>query len=191
MYHDSWLLCLFKTCKVEVKVLHLYTALSTLASKAAYNSITPSRELTQPWCESSPWGDWISEQSTLVLNAVLPYVFAGTHFTYPHRGMESWVNPQPGLVGSRYWTWNLLHDSSLLYQLSYPRRSILPLASQEVITSSYLKTTCAIRSVTRNNISFIYLYEIYIWYHMSYLSGGSFCIVQSVQEIHMKKISNV
>ena len=38
-----------------------------------YN-LAPSRELTQPWCESSPGGDWISEQPTLALNAVLPYV---------------------------------------------------------------------------------------------------------------------
>ena len=59
---------------VKVKVLHLYTTLSTLASKAVYNSLTTSRELKQPWCESSPWHDWISEHPTFALNAVLPYV---------------------------------------------------------------------------------------------------------------------
>ena len=53
-----------------------------------YN-LTPSRELTQPWCESSPWGD--SDQHAAYIpsrasaSAVLPYVFAGTHFTYPQR----------------------------------------------------------------------------------------------------------
>ena len=46
-----------------------------------YN-LTPSRELTQPLCESSPWGGWISEQPTLVLNAVLSYVFAGPYFIW-------------------------------------------------------------------------------------------------------------
>ena len=34
--------------------------------------------------------------------------------------MEGWVNPQLGWVGSGYWTQDLLHDSLLLYQLSYP-----------------------------------------------------------------------
>ena len=34
--------------------------------------------------------------------------------------MEGWVNPQPGWVRSGYWTWDLLHDSLLLYHLSYP-----------------------------------------------------------------------
>ena len=55
---------------------------------ALYN-LTPSRELTQPWCESSPWGD--SDQHAAYIphrastSAVLPYIFAGTHFTYPQR----------------------------------------------------------------------------------------------------------
>ena len=35
-----------------------------------------------------------------------------------HRGMEGWVNPPARLI--RYWTWDLSHDSQLLYQLSYP-----------------------------------------------------------------------
>ena len=39
--------------QVKVKVLHLYTPLSTVASKVVYNSLTTSRELTQPWYESS------------------------------------------------------------------------------------------------------------------------------------------
>ena len=49
-----------------------------------YN-LTPSRELTQPWCESLASGD--SDQhaayipSRASVSAVLPYVFAGTHFT--------------------------------------------------------------------------------------------------------------
>ena len=53
-----------------------------------YN-LTPSRELTQPWCESSPWCDsnqhaaYIPSRASAI--AVLPYVFAGTHFTYPQR----------------------------------------------------------------------------------------------------------
>ena len=55
---------------------------------ALYN-LTPSRELTQPWYESSPWGD--SDQHAAYIpskasaSAVLPYIFAGTHFTYPQR----------------------------------------------------------------------------------------------------------
>ena len=53
-----------------------------------YN-LTPSRELTQPWYESSPSGD--SDQCAAYIpcrasaSAVLPYIFAGTHFTYPQR----------------------------------------------------------------------------------------------------------
>ena len=49
----------------------------------------PSRELTQTWYESSPWGD--SDQHAAYIpsrasaSAVLPYIFAGTHFTYPQR----------------------------------------------------------------------------------------------------------
>ena len=39
-----------------------------------------------------------------------------------HKWMEGWVNPQPGWVGSRFWTWELSHDSLLLYQLSYLSR---------------------------------------------------------------------
>ena len=46
--------CIPHNLKPKVKVLHLYTALSTLASKAVYNSLTPSRQLNQPWCGSSP-----------------------------------------------------------------------------------------------------------------------------------------
>ena len=43
---------------------------------------------------------------------------AGTHFTYPQRdGGLSQL--QPGWARSRYWTQDLLHDSLLLYQLSY------------------------------------------------------------------------
>ena len=55
---------------------------------ALYN-LTPNRELTQPWYESSPWGD--SDQHAAYIpcrastSAVLPYIFAGTHFTYPQR----------------------------------------------------------------------------------------------------------
>ena len=33
--------------------------------------------------------------------------------------MEGWANPWPGWVRGGYWTWDLLHDSPLLYQLSY------------------------------------------------------------------------
>ena len=45
-------------------------------------------------------------------------ISAGAHFP-THKGMDGWVNPQPGWVGSGYWTWDLLHESLLLYQLSY------------------------------------------------------------------------
>ena len=57
-------------------------------SVVLYN-LTPSRELTQPWYESSPSGD--SDQHAAYIphrasaSAVLPYIFAGTHFTYPQR----------------------------------------------------------------------------------------------------------
>ena len=53
---------------------------------ALYN-LTLSRELTQPWYESSPWGD--SDQHAAYIpcrasaSAALPYILAGTHFTYP------------------------------------------------------------------------------------------------------------
>ena len=43
---------------------------------------------------------------------------AGTHFTYPQRDGEL-SNPQPGWVGNGYWTWDLLHEGPLLYELSY------------------------------------------------------------------------
>ena len=36
-----------------------------------------------------------------------------------NRGMEGWVNSQPGSVGNKYWTWDLSHNGPLLYQLSY------------------------------------------------------------------------
>ena len=55
---------------------------------ALYN-LTPSRELTQPWYESSPRGDtdqcaaYIPSRAST--SAVLLYIFAGTHFTYPQR----------------------------------------------------------------------------------------------------------
>ena len=57
------------------KLLHLYTAFSTLASKVSLQLLTPSRELTQPSCKSSLWGDWISKPPTWALSAVLSYVF--------------------------------------------------------------------------------------------------------------------
>ena len=85
-----------------------------------YN-LTPSRELTQPWCESSSWGD--SDQCAAYIpsrdsaSAALPYVFAGTHFTYPQR--DGRLNQPPARL-SGYWTWDLSHESLLLYQLSYP-----------------------------------------------------------------------
>ena len=65
-----------------------------------YN-LTPSKELTQPWCESSPWGD--SDQHAAYIpyrasaSAVLPYVLL-VLILPTHRGMEGWVNPQPGWV---------------------------------------------------------------------------------------------
>ena len=43
---------------------------------------------------------------------------AGTHFTYPQRN-GGLSQPQPHWVTSGYWTWDLSHDSPLLYQLSY------------------------------------------------------------------------
>ena len=81
----------------KVKVLHLYTAFFYLSIKGQFTTLTPSRELTQPWCESSPWGDWISEQPTLTLNAVLPYV-CWYSFYLPTEGWRA--ESTPGQVES-------------------------------------------------------------------------------------------
>ena len=82
---------------LKVKVLHLYTAFFYLSFKGWFTTLTPSRELTQPWCESSPWGDWISEQPTSVLNAVLPYV-CWYSFYLPTEGWRA--ESTPSQVGS-------------------------------------------------------------------------------------------
>ena len=57
-------------------------------SVVLYN-LTPSRELTQPWYESSPSGDSDQHAASIPCrastSAVLPYIFAGTDFNYPQR----------------------------------------------------------------------------------------------------------
>ena len=118
----------FLILKVKVLIWNSPILYLVMYSVVLYNLI-PHRELTQPWCESSPWGD--SDQHAAYIpsrasaSAVLPYVFAGTHFTYPHRdGRLS----QPLARLSGYWTQDLSHDSLLLYQLSYPS-PVIPLAS--------------------------------------------------------------
>ena len=76
--------------KVMVKVLIWYSAiLYVLSIFGGTLQPNPQQGLTQPWYESSPWGD--SDQHTAYIpcraraSAVLPYIFAGTHLTYPQR----------------------------------------------------------------------------------------------------------
>ena len=76
--------------KVKVKVLIWYsTILYVLYIFGGTLQPNPQQELTQPWYQSSPWGD--SDQHVAYIpcrasaSAVLPYIFAGTHFTYPQR----------------------------------------------------------------------------------------------------------
>ena len=71
--------------------MHLYTALSTLASKAVYNS-NPQQGTHQTlvWVITLRWLDqW---HPTLALNAILPYV-CWVLILPAHKGMEGWVNP--------------------------------------------------------------------------------------------------
>ena len=112
-----------------------------------FYNLTPSREVTQPWCESPPWDD--SDQCAAYIpsrastNAVLPYVLL-VLILPTHRRMEGWINPMPGL--SRYWTQDLSHDSLLLYQLSYPSHLIvLPLHIQWVAIQLQL-LVCKLKS---------------------------------------------
>ena len=107
---------------VKVKILIWYSPILYLVSIQwlLYN-LNPSRnspnlgvsyhlEVIQDQCAA-----YIPSRASA--SAVLPYVFAGTHFTYPQRdGRLS----QPLARLSGYWTLDLSHDSLLLYQLSYP-----------------------------------------------------------------------
>ena len=74
----------------KVKVLIWYsTILYVLYIFGGTLQPNPQQGTHPPWYESSPWGD--SDQHAAYIphrasaSAVLPYIFAGTHFTYPQK----------------------------------------------------------------------------------------------------------
>ena len=92
--------------------------------KGQFTTQTPSRELTQTWCELSPWGDWIRYSPYWCLMLFYP-MLAGTHFTYPQRdgGLS-----QPQARLSQEWVLNLgsvaWHSTALPTELSQLNRVI-------------------------------------------------------------------